>query len=260
MTRLIPLADALGPIRDVYRHLLSAAVSWQADRPRRTDPDLFALICVAADAAPDAPESTAGPRCSPGSDRTVAPTRWTRTGVHRALSCDIPHWCSLHGCPWPVELAEAMWEWFDFLHGTGRLHPGSDPLWELRKPLLCHGGLDQRGRLRADDPARAPSGSRLVECECHLPYRETVRLLNRLVLRCAHRGRTPADVLRALVGEGGRRLLPEELDALLRDLRDDLRDDELADDELRDDLRDAGDGGIPGFPHDTSRDDEPPWL
>jgi hypothetical protein len=39
---------------------------------------------------------------------------------------------------------------------------------------------------------------------------------------------------------------PEELDALLRDLRDDLRDVE--------------DGGIPGFPHDTSGDDEPPWL
>ncbi len=244
MTRLIPLADALGPIRDVYHHLLSAAVSWQADRPRRTDPDLFALICVAADASPNAagPAGSAGPGRGPGAGRAVAPTRWTRTGVYRALRCDIPHWCSLHGCLWPAELAEAMWEWLDFLHGTGRLDPGSDPLWELRKPLLCYGGLDQRGWLRADDPARAPSGPRLVECECHLPYREITRLLNRLGLQCEFRGQSPMDVLRALVGDGVRHPGPEELDALLRDLRD------------------VEDGGIPGFPHDTSGDDEPPWL
>ena len=66
------------------------------------------------------------------------------------LRCDVPNWCSLHGCLWPVELAEAMWEWFDFLAGTGRLDPASDPLAELRKPLLCYGGLDERGRLRPE--------------------------------------------------------------------------------------------------------------
>lgn len=193
MAHLIPLADALGPIRDVYRHLLSAAASWQADRPRRTDTDLFALICVAADAAPDAP--------GPGAGRAVAPTRWTRTDVYRLLRCDVPNWCSLHGCLWPVELVEAMWEWFDFLHETGRLEPGSDPLWELRKPLLCYGGLDHHGRLRADDPSGSGSLRRLVECECHLPYRETARLLNLLGMQSEYRGQTTVDVLRALVDD-----------------------------------------------------------
>ena len=50
-------------------------------------------------------------------------------------------------------------------------------------------------------------------------------------------------MLRALVGEGVRHPGPEELDELLRDLRDDMRDIE--------------NGGIPGFPYD---DDGPSWL
>ena len=220
MTHLIPLADALGPIRDVYRHLLTAAASWQADRPRRTDPDFFALICVASDA---------------GFGRQVSPTTWARTDVYHVLRCDIPNWCSLNGCLWPAEIAEAMWDWFDFLDGTGRLDPASDPLWELRKPLLCYGGLDGQGRTRADGAA-APA-----ECECHLPYRETVRLLNRLGLQCEQSGQSPVDVLRALVGEGPRHPGPGELAELLRDLRDDVRDIE--------------NGGIRGFPYG---EDEPP--
>jgi hypothetical protein len=229
MTHLIPLSDALGPIRDVYRHLLVEAARWQDGRPCRTDPDQFALICVAADA---------------GFGREVSPTRWTRTDVYHVLRCDIPNWCSLHSCLWPVELPEAMWEWFDFLDDTGRLDPASDPLWELRKPLLCYGGLDERGRLRPEGPVESRSGRRTVECECHVPYRETCQLLNRLGLQCEYRGQTPLDVLRSLVGEGPRHPGPEELDALLRDLRDDMRDIQS--------------GGIPGFPYDEG--EESPWL
>ena len=228
MTHLIPLADAVSPIRDVYQHLITEAVRWQDGRPRRTDPDQFALICVAADA---------------GSCRTVSPTRWARTGVYHVLRCDVPNWCSLHRCLWPVELPEAMWEWLDFLAETGRLDPASDPLWELRKPLLCYGGLDERGWLRPEGSPGTGSGQRLVECECHLPYRETTELLNRLGLQCEYRGQSPIDVLRALVGEGRCHPGPEELDEMLRDLRDDLRHIE--------------DGGIPGFPYD---EDDPPWA
>ena len=227
MTHLIPLAEALGPIREVYAHLLTEAARWQDDRcrdgrGRRTDPDHFALICVASDA---------------GFGQEVSPTRWTRTDVYHVLRCDVPNWCSLHRCLWPIELAEAMWEWFEFLTDTGRLDPASDPLAELRKPLLCYGGLDAQGRLRPED---APAS---VECECHLPYRETVRLLNRLGLQCENRGQTPLDVLRALVGEGVRHPGPQELEEMLRDLRDDMRDIES--------------GGISGFPYDEP---DPPWI
>lgn len=227
MTHLVPLAQALSPLRDVYQHLISAAVRWQDGRPRRTDPDHFALVCVAADA---------------GFGRVVSPTRWTRTDVYHVLRCDVPNWCSLHSCLWPAELPEVMWEWFDFLAETGRLDAASDPLWELRKPLFCYGGLDERGRARPEDAADPASDRRVAECECHLPYRETVRLLNRLGLQCEQRGQSRVDVLRALVGDGVRHPGPDELDAMLRDLRDDLRDIES--------------GGIPGFPYP---EEDPPW-
>jgi hypothetical protein len=116
MTHLIALSPwdsyrALGPIRDVYSYLLVAAARWQDGRERRTDPDHFALICVASDA---------------GFVREVSPTRWTRTAmdkfwaVYHVLRCDVPNWCSVHSCLWPVDLAEARgnsmgWQWFDFL-------------------------------------------------------------------------------------------------------------------------------------------------
>ena len=232
MTHLIPLAEALGPIREVYAHLLAEAARWQAGRPdgQHADSDHFALVCVAADA---------------GFGQEVSPTRWTRTDVYHVLRCDIPNWCSLHRCLWPAELPEAMWEWFDFLVETGRLDPASDPPWELRKPLLCYGGLDERGRLR---PTDAP---RIVECECHLPYRETTQLLNRLGVQCEYRGQSPLEVLRALVGEGAPHPGPEELEAMLRDLRDDLR--EFGDE--------AGGTDVRGDPEsDSGLGGEPPWC
>ena len=157
------------------------------------------------------------------------------------LRCDVPNWCSFHGCLWPVDLAEAMWQWFDFLTETDRLDGASDPLAKLRKPLLCYGGLDRHGRLRGED-APAP-----FECECHLPYRETVQLLNRLGQQCEYHGRSPLDVLRAFVGEGPRHPDPAELETLRAELRDDLRDIEQ--------------GGISGFPYppDDPSPDDPPW-
>lgn len=129
------------------------------------------------------------------------------------------------------------WGWFDFLADTGRLDAASDPRAELRKPLQCYDGLDARGEPRPDDVPRQ------IPCECHLPYRETVELLNRLGLQCEQRGQLLSDVLRALAGEGPRHPDADELDQM----RDELRDD------LRDDLR--GLGGLDGFPYD----DGPGW-
>ncbi len=175
---VVPLAEALAPIRSTYRELVDAAVTWQAGRERHTAPDAFTLICLGADH---------------GLDDTRA-TRWTRTGVHHVMRCDIPNWCSLHRCLWPAQLAEAMWDWFDFLDETGRLDPASDPLCELRKPLLCYGGLDQRGR-------PLPEGAKsTVECECFLPYRETMEIFQKLARDAEYSGRDVLDPLRQLVG------------------------------------------------------------
>jgi hypothetical protein len=110
------------------------------------------------------------------------------------LRCQIPNWCSRHGCLEPEELPEAMWEWLEFLSSTGLLDPASDPLAELRKPLLCYGGLDERG------VPRPPGAPGTIECECHLPYREPVELLNQLGVQCERAGQDPLDVLRGLLG------------------------------------------------------------
>jgi len=96
--------------------------------------------------------------------------------------------------------------------------------------------LVERGQRRPEDAPRS------VECECHLPYRETVQLLNRLGLQCEYRGQSVLEVLRALAGECVRHPAPDELDAMLRDLHDDVRD--------------LG-GGIAGSPDDEP---DPPWV
>jgi hypothetical protein len=175
---LVPLSIAVAPDRERHRVLVDAALAWQEGRPRRTDPDLFALICAAAD----------------GGFGDVAPTRWTRTGTSHFLRCDLPNWCSLRRCLRPDGEVAALWEWIDFLHGTGRLDPGSDPVAEIRKPLCCAGWLDQDG---AALPHDAP---RQVECECFLPYREGALLLGELAQAATDRGEDILDVVRRALG------------------------------------------------------------
>jgi hypothetical protein len=176
------LAVAVGPARERHRELIEAARAWQAGHERPTDPDLFAMICAAADEDWDV---------------DLTPTRWERTGVASIARCGIPNWCSRERCEWPDGHLEAMWRWFDFLLDTGRMDPRSDPVAELRKPLACYGGFDQRGH------ALPPGAPRQIACECHLPYRETTELLNELVHRCERSGQDPLDVLRGRIGDAG---------------------------------------------------------
>lgn len=178
MTNLIPLAEALALVREQHRDLLDAAMEWQEGSEQQTDPDHFALICVGADASYD----------------DVGPTLWRRTTVYDVLRFDIPNWCSPRRCLEPRGLPQAMWQWFDFLDHTGRFDPAGDPVGELRKPLLCYGGLDTRGRPR---PAGTPSP---IVCECYVPYRETAEILLELVQEEERGGPGPLKLLRMLVG------------------------------------------------------------
>ena len=179
---LVPLSTAVAPERERHRHLVDAAVAWRAGQVQRTEPDLFALICAAAQES---------------ADGRVSPTRWTRTGVHHLLRCDLPRWCSLRRCRRPDGEVAALWRWFDFLHATGRLDPRSDPLAELRKPLTCAGWLDQDGR------SLPGNGPRQVECECFLPYREGALLLGELARAAVDRGEDVLDPLRRALDRSG---------------------------------------------------------
>lgn len=174
--RLAELSTAVAPARARHRELIDAAIDWQRGREAPTDPDHFALICAGAEHGDE-----------------VTPTRWTRTGTYGVVRCGIPNWCSLHRCLWPEEILHSVWRWFDFLHDTGRMDPDSDPVAELRKPLICYGGLDQDG-------CRLDGAPRQVECECFLPYRETTTLLNQLVRYAERSGEDPLDPLRRLTG------------------------------------------------------------
>lgn len=159
---LVPLADAVAPVRERFAELIAAAQRWSAARGEEPDPDLLALVCAGAQRWDEADLD--------------APLVWTRVGVRILVRCGVPNWCSSRGTRWPLEVVPATWRWLDFLHGTGRLDPRSDPLWELRKPLICYGGLDFEGRWRPEgDPSPIP-------CECYLPYRASAGLLNNEIL------------------------------------------------------------------------------
>jgi hypothetical protein len=186
------LGDAVAPVRARHRELIEAAVAWLGERGRATDPDHLALVCAGAEHGGGYP-----------GEEEVGPTRWTRMGVYHVLRCDIPNWCSTQRCLWPVELPEVMWAWFDFLHGTDRMDPASDPVAELRKPLICYGWLDQDGN------RLPPDSQRPIPCECLLPYRETTELLHELVRQSERVGEDPLDRLRWLVGRQPRWPLAE---------------------------------------------------
>jgi hypothetical protein len=181
-SRLTELSTAVAPVRRRHRELIEQACAWPTGREQQIDPDHFALICAGVDYAAE---------CAPAE---VPPNVWTRMSVYHLLRCDIPNWCSEQRCRWPEGLPQELWAWIDFLHGTGRLHPASDPVAELRKPLICCGWLDQDGRPL---PSDAPQS---IVCECMLPYRETAELLFELVRQCERSGQDPVRSLRSAIG------------------------------------------------------------
>lgn len=158
----VPVAEAVRPWRQQHRPLLAELGAWALSRGRPADLDLVALILAAHETGFD--------KAPPGS--------WTRTGVHRCIGIDVPNWCTRASVLWPEGVPAALWQLLDFLVATDRLDRESDPIGELRKPLMCYGGLDRSGRERecdtetgdaaepgawADDPP--------IGCECYVRYR-----------------------------------------------------------------------------------------
>lgn len=177
MRDLIPWTEAVGPVRERFCEPIDAACRWHADRGVEADPKLFAVI-----------HGALLPYDDDASTHDMSPMVWTRAAVRPFLWARIPNWCTWNNATtWPLEVVPALWQWFDFLHHTGRLDPRSDPLWELRKPLICYGGLDFDGRFRPeDDPSPIP-------CECHLPYRQSADYLNERVEAGMRSGRVLFD-------------------------------------------------------------------
>jgi hypothetical protein len=144
----VPLRQALADHRPQYKKVIAAAAQWALERGLALDCDELALICV-ADAERRRWQGT-------------PPDQWFRPELNHLLSIDILNWCSIARCRAPLGLPQTLWKYLDFLADTGRLDPASDPLPELRKVLVCYGGLGFDGLPRE---GRSP-----IRCECYRTY------------------------------------------------------------------------------------------
>jgi hypothetical protein len=71
---------------------------------------------------------------------------WTADSVRRLLWVDIVALCATLERRPPDRVAPTMWTLLTFLDGSGGLAAGSDPLDQLREPLIDSGGMNRRGR------------------------------------------------------------------------------------------------------------------
>jgi hypothetical protein len=141
----VPLRQALAEHRPQHKKVIAAAAQWALERGKALNRDEVALICV-ADAERRRWQGT-------------PPDQWFRPDITHLLSIDIPNWCSLARCRIPLGLPQTLWNFLEFLADTGRFDPASDPLPELRKVLVCYGGLGFDGVPRE---GRSP-----IRCECY---------------------------------------------------------------------------------------------
>jgi len=144
---LLELSDAVSSVVAEHRARILDVRRWALAAGVPVDADLLALILAARSWWRETPV-----------------TLWHRIDVYQLLRADAANWCSMHRVLIPVELPEALWVYFTYLHETAGFARGSDPLRELRRPLRCYGGLGPDGR-----PAGA--GARRVQCVCVVPYR-----------------------------------------------------------------------------------------
>lgn len=150
---LVPLHDAVAPVRVRHRELLHELRTWALADGRPIDGDVGALVLAAAEMQ--------------GDGEVLG--RWTRPRVQSTLWAGLTNWCSRHRCLRPDGEPETMWAFLQFLDATGRLGAGSDALAHLLEPLQCYGGLGADGRPR-------PAGSRPdFPCQCHLDVVEPTR-------------------------------------------------------------------------------------
>ena len=144
----VPLREALIEHRSQHKKVIAAAAAWALERGTILDCVEVALICVADAERQRWHDMPSG--------------LWVRRELVHLLRIDVPNWCSMARCRIPLGLPQTVWKFLDFLADTGRLDPSSDPVPELRKVLVCYGGLGFDGLPRE---GRSP-----IRCECFRTY------------------------------------------------------------------------------------------
>jgi hypothetical protein len=126
----ISLHEAVAATRRSHRALIAAAGEWALARGLPLPADHVALWAAAA-----------GYRGQPvDTDGVSGPWR----ASHLAdFVTKVAEWCAIADCPLPAGLPESLWHLYGFLADTGRLHPASDHLTELRAALVVFGRSDR---------------------------------------------------------------------------------------------------------------------
>lgn len=73
---------------------------------------------------------------------------FTEDSVWDLVWFDISHWCGCRGLELPGGLHRALWFVLGYLDQVNELHPHSDPVEDLRAPLLSSAGLGPDGTPR----------------------------------------------------------------------------------------------------------------
>jgi len=120
-SRAESLHDAVASSRRRHRSLIVAAGQWALAQGVSLPADHVALWAAAG---------------------------YATTGLWRASALPdlierIAEWCDRAGCSLPANFAESLWHLYGFLTDTGRLHPASDCLTELRASIVVFGALDR---------------------------------------------------------------------------------------------------------------------
>jgi hypothetical protein len=128
----VSLHEAVASSRRQHRTLIAAAGEWALARGVSLPADHLALWAATGDEL----------GCAGDIDGMSGP--WRASALPDFVA-NVADWCDAAGCSVPANLVESLWHLYGFLATTGRLHPASDSLAELRASLVVFGTL---GRLR----------------------------------------------------------------------------------------------------------------
>lgn len=143
---IVPLHGAVAASRRRHRSLIAAAGLWALARGLPLPADHVALWGAAAESAGRYGDV----------DGLTGP--WSAPDLEWFLGAIVGRWCAGAGCSVPADLPQSLWYLYGFLAATGRLHPASDPLPELRAALAVSTGYN-RWRVPSPKPPPDPTAA-----------------------------------------------------------------------------------------------------
>jgi hypothetical protein len=143
----VDFGGAVAPLRAKHRADLAGLAAWSLEQGRSCNLDVAALCCELL-----------------AQDLTEHGYRLDRPAVAEVVWPQSRNEASILDTTLPDRWVESFWELLHWLHDSGRVAAGSDPLAALLEPLQCAGGLDGSGKSRPDGEDTA------FPCQCFFPH------------------------------------------------------------------------------------------